>query len=140
MFGTFTTAVAFDDEAFPDAADCTITTSFVMTRMAESPCLDRASFGDPAESAYVLPYPLGASHPVYQSYCWVTDGYCDQLAYDFTIPIGDPIVAARGGVVRGVREDSPDDGQGLGKHNFVFIEHDDGTMLLRPPDAEQRER
>ena len=44
------------------------------------------------------------------------------------MPIGDAVVAARRGVVREVKEDSPDDGQGVGEHNYVYIEHIDGTL------------
>jgi hypothetical protein len=127
--GTLTTTVSFADSC-TNNPDCTMTTGFVMTRLAESLCLDRASFGDPEESSYILPYPIGASYPVYQSYCWPTGGHRDQLAYDFAIPIGDTVVVARAGVVREVREDSPDNGQGVGEHNYVHIEHEDGTLAF----------
>jgi hypothetical protein len=127
--GTFTTTVDFPDSC-TNYSDCTIHSNFVMKKIEESPCLDRASFGDPQNSDYILPYPVGASYPVYQSYCWQTGGHRNQLAYDFTIPIGDTIVAARGGIVREVREDSPDNGQGYGEHNYVFIQHQDGTLAF----------
>jgi murein DD-endopeptidase MepM/ murein hydrolase activator NlpD len=61
------------------------------------------------------------------SYCIPTGGHRQQQAYDFEIPIGDPIVAARAGVVRQIKESSPDNGQGT-DHNHVFIEHEDGTV------------
>ena len=44
-------------------------------RNAEEPeepspiCLARADFGDPAQSPYVLPYPVGAAYQVAQGYC-----------------------------------------------------------------------
>jgi hypothetical protein len=128
--GTFNSVVSFDEDScfYLDPSDCSITSSFVMTPMEESPCLDRAVFGDPGNSEYVLPYPIGAAYAVYQSYCWPTGGHRNQLAYDFTMPIGDAVVAARIGVVREVREDSPDNGEGYGEHNFVYIEHGDGTL------------
>jgi murein DD-endopeptidase MepM/ murein hydrolase activator NlpD len=125
MVGTFATAVTFDPGG--SQSDCEISNDFVMAKMDPSPCLDRATFGDPQDSEYILPYPVGASYEVYQSYCDPTAGHRNQLAYDFIIPIGDTVVAARGGVVRQIREDSPDDGQGYGEHNLVFIEHPDGT-------------
>jgi hypothetical protein len=128
--GTFTTTVTYDPDSCSGYADCTINTNFVMTKMAESPCMDRANFGDPDSSDYVLPFPVGAAYEVYQSYCCPTGGHRDQLAYDFTMPIGDTVVAARGGVVRQVREDSPDNGQGEGEHNYIFVEHDDGTTAF----------
>jgi hypothetical protein len=130
MSGTLTTTVAFDQDSCPGTPDCSITMDFVMIRLEDCPCLERAVFGDPDSSDYVLPFPVGASYPVYQSYCDPTSGHRCQLAYDFTVPIGDPVVAARGGVVREVREDSPDDGQGVGEHNKVFIEHEDGTTAF----------
>jgi murein DD-endopeptidase MepM/ murein hydrolase activator NlpD len=122
--------VTFDPDSCAGFNDCTMTASFVMTRMEASPCLERANFDDPATSPYVLPFPVGAAYEVYQSYCWPTGGHRNQLAYDFTMPIGDAVVAARGGVVRAVRDDSPDDGQGVGEHNYVFIEHADGSAAF----------
>jgi murein DD-endopeptidase MepM/ murein hydrolase activator NlpD len=110
--------------------DGTINSDFLMKKLAETTCYNRASFGDPANSPYILPFPVGASYPVYQSYCWRAGGHRDQLAYDFAIPIGDTVVAIRGGVVRSLREDSPDNGEGYGEHNFVIIEHDDGTAAF----------
>lgn len=130
--GTLNTEVSFDPDScfYLETTECSIASSFVMTPLEESPCLDRAVFGDPANSDYVLPYPVGTAYAVYQSYCWPTGGHRNQLAYDFTTPIGDAIVAARGGVVREVREDSPDNGQGYGEHNYVYIEHGDGTLAF----------
>lgn len=128
--GTFTTKVYITHDVSSNNPDGTITSSFLMTKMEESPCLDRASFGDPKNSNYVLPFPVGASYPIYQSYCWPTGGHRNQLAYDFTIPIGDTIVAARSGIVKDVREDSPDNGQGVGEHNYVYIQHQDGTSAF----------
>ena len=128
--GTFTTIVSFDQDSCPGTDDCEIELDFTMTKLEECPCIERAVFGDPDSSDYILPFPVGVSYPVYQSYCYPAGGHRCQLAYDFTIPIGDPVVAARGGVVRAVKEDSPDDGQGAGEHNFVYIEHDDGTCAF----------
>jgi hypothetical protein len=130
IVGSLVTTVRFDPDSCTGYSECEIRSDFVMTKMEESPCLDRAQFGDPGESSYVLPFPPGASYEVYQSYCCPTSGHRDQLAYDFTMPIGDAVVAARRGVVRDLREDSPDDGQGVGEHNYVLIEHDDGTAAF----------
>lgn len=128
--GTFVTSVSFNQDSCPGRQDCEITIDFTMTKLEECDCLDRAEFGEPASSDYVLPFPVGASYPVYQSYCCPTAGHRCQLACDFTMPIGSPVVAARGGVVRQVKEDSPDDGEGVGEHNFVHIEHEDGTAAF----------
>ena len=61
------------------------------------------------------------------SYCVPTGGHREQQAYDFLIPIGEPVLAARAGIVMQVTEDSPDDGQGT-DHNHVMVEHSDGTV------------
>jgi hypothetical protein len=130
IFGTLSTTISFNPDSCIGYSDCNINTNFVMKRLKESPCLDRTNFGEPENSDYILPYPVGSAYPVYQSYCWPTGGHRNQLAYDFTMPVGDTVVAARGGIVREVREDSPDNGQGYGEHNYVFIEHEDGTLAF----------
>ena len=127
--GSFTTTVSFNPDS-TQMSDCTISSSFVMKKMEESPCLDRANFGNPDSSDYILPFPVGASYPIYQSYCWPTGGHRNQLAYDFAMSIGDTVIACRSGIIVEFREDSPDDGQGVGKHNFVHIEHFDGTLAF----------
>ncbi len=95
-----------------------------------SPCLERASFGPSAESDYVLPFPPRTAYHVNQTYCFFMGGHRQQLAYDFPMPIGDPVVAARAGIVREVKESSPDDGLGQGDHNYVLIEHADGSSAF----------
>lgn len=96
------------------------------------PCAERAVFGDPDASPFVLPYPAGESYRLAQTYCNPYGGHQDQLAYDFDIPIGSEVVAARAGVVRRVREDLPDTGDSRepGQHNNILIEHDDGTVAF----------
>jgi murein DD-endopeptidase MepM/ murein hydrolase activator NlpD len=97
---------------------------------SESPCLARANFGDPADSDYILPYPAGGKYYVSQSYCSRDGSHSNQLAYDFDMPIGTEVLAARGGTVKSIRDDSPDDGEGYGEHNYVFIQHTDGTVAF----------
>lgn len=127
--GTLTTNITYDPDACTDKTDCSVETSVSLSLISsyESSCIDRDDFGDPAESKYILPWPVGKSYVISNSYCVPTGGHRQQLAYDFLIPIGDPIVASRAGVVRQVKEDSPDDGQGS-DHNHVMIEHADGTV------------
>ena len=95
-------------------------------------CLKRAHFGEPAESDYILPYPVGEGYYLMQSYC--TSGYNvshgDQLAYDFYMPVGSQLVAARGGWVRLTRESSPDNGEGYTMENYIYIEHGDGSVAF----------
>ncbi len=94
----------------------------------DSLCGRRARFGDPAESQYLLPYPVGETYRIHQSYCFSRGGHSDQLAYDFLLPIGADVLAARSGEVVALYEDAPDDG--ATENNYVFIQHDDGTVAL----------
>ncbi len=96
----------------------------------DSPCLERAVFGDPAESEYILPFPVGEEYWISQSYCFSQGGHSNQLAYDFDLPVGATVLAAREGVVMETKEDSPDTGRGMGLHNYVFVEHPDGTVAF----------
>ena len=94
-------------------------------------CLERAVFGSPEESNYILPYPVGASYPLLQTYCGPQNhGNDNQLAYDFTIPLGDPVIAARAGMVRLVTEHFADNDTNRAHHNHLFIEHSDGTTAF----------
>lgn len=96
-------------------------------RSAADRCLDRAEFGDPADSPYVLPFPPGDGYSIIQSYCNDDGSHESQLAYDFAMPLGSLVVAARGGVVVEVKEDVPNDEYSRFL-NQVLIRHDDGTV------------
>lgn len=89
-------------------------------------CLDTAVFGAPDASPYVLPYEVGESNRLLQSYC-SNGSHENQLAYDFTMPFSAPVVAARRGVVVSARDHFPDDGVNSPNFNLVIIEHPDGT-------------
>jgi murein DD-endopeptidase MepM/ murein hydrolase activator NlpD len=95
-------------------------------------CFERANFGPPEASAYTLPYQVGERYRISQSYCFQGGGHRDQLAYDFSLPIGAHVLASRGGVVRAVRQDVADDGfaPNASIHNHVFVEHPDGTAAF----------
>lgn len=79
---------------------------------------------------YALPYAPGTAHPVAQAYD--SDGTHRGLyAIDWTMPVGTPVHAARPGLVVAVRDTMQ--GSGItrfmqGRSNFVFVEHDDGTI------------
>ena len=96
----------------------------------ESSCSERAVFGNPADSEYILPFSVGKSFVCGQSYCYRNGGHKNQLSYDFNMEIGDEVIAARSGRVFEIKQDSPDNGQGEGEHNYVIIEHEDGTMAF----------
>jgi murein DD-endopeptidase MepM/ murein hydrolase activator NlpD len=94
--------------------------------------MDRAVFGDRAASPYILPYPVGESYVVLQSICNSPGSHRNQLAYDFDMPIGADVTAARGGVVMLTWDHTPDVGteQYQGQANYVYIKHDDGTVAF----------
>lgn len=127
--GTIATNVTFDPGTCGAVAACTVETSAVLRQPVpyRSSCIDRDQFGNPAASEYILPYPVGEAYKISNGYCIPTGGHREQQAYDFLIPIGDPVVSSRSGVVRRVKDDSPDDGLGS-DHNHIMIEHEDGTV------------
>jgi len=105
---------------------------FISPTETLSPCYSRAKFGDSADSPYVLPFPVGSSYKISQTYCYPEGSHSIQLAYDFDIPIGADISAARSGMVIEIRDGAPDtsDPEYNNKHNYVLIEHEDGTVAF----------
>lgn len=86
----------------------------------------------PWQSApWVLPYVVGSARTVSQSNCTpFTHQGLLAYAYDFAMPIGTMIHAARGGTVVYLEEHWPD-GDGEWYHsNLVRIHHGDGTYAL----------
>lgn len=103
---------------------------FIHRAQAPAACMAEANFGDPSESLYILPYPVGDAYVIYQTYC---TGLSHWFGYDFNMPIGSQLVAARAGRVIAIRGDMPDNGLMVDPStdsagNFVDIEHDDGTI------------
>jgi hypothetical protein len=128
--GDFSTQVTYDLATCGAQPPCSIETAARLTLVAAyGSCLGRDVFGAPAMSDYVLPWPAGKSYRVSNGYCIPTGGHREQQAYDFQIPIGEPILAARSGLVRQIKESSPDDGRGS-EHNHVMVEHSDGTVAF----------
>jgi Peptidase family M23 len=88
-------------------------------------------YPDPQTSAYVLPYPVGVSYPLWQGNCSGQghSGYW-RYSYDFKMPIGSIVTAARGGEVIYTRAIERDDGphDANAPPNLVFIQHDDSSM------------
>jgi murein DD-endopeptidase MepM/ murein hydrolase activator NlpD len=97
---------------------------------ASNTCLSRAVFGPAAESAYVLPYPVGATYEVLQSYCYAAGSHGNQLAYDFLMREGTPVTAARGGVVVALVDQWEDTDWNEAHFNYVFIRHEDGSAAF----------
>jgi murein DD-endopeptidase MepM/ murein hydrolase activator NlpD len=81
------------------------------------------------EESYVLPYPTGSSYKVLQGYAGPY-GHKDhaEFGYDFQMPIGSAVVAARAGEVVKVVENNSDSTRRPGEENVVVIKHSDGTF------------
>ena len=94
-------------------------------------CLAQANFGEPAGSPYCLPFAEGESFALNQSYCSPPPGSHNiRFAYDFLMPIGTEIPAARAGVVVELREHWEDDDRTGGHENMVALRHSDETISL----------
>ncbi len=90
-------------------------------------CLDRARFGKPERSPYILPFPPGRESVVSQTYCYLYSTHRNEFAYDFDLPLGAEIIAARGGTVLELRDSLANDSP-WPNANYLKIEHDDGTV------------
>ena len=99
----------------------------------DSACMARyaGSYPDQETSPYVLPWQAGETYLVGQGNCTTfshTVAWNQQFAYDFMLPIGAPILAARGGTVTAVVDNFSDGTRISGEENYIFIEHDDGSV------------
>lgn len=78
---------------------------------------------------YILPYPVGM-------HCKLLQGNNGpyghtgpaEFAYDFQMPLGSPVIAARGGEVVKVVESNNDGTRVPGEENVLVIKHSDGTF------------
>jgi murein DD-endopeptidase MepM/ murein hydrolase activator NlpD len=94
---------------------------------SDLPQLEFSQFGNPADSLYCLPYPAGETATVNQSYS-SQSSHRGRFAYDFAMPFGSEITAARDGTVLEIK-DQYGDNEAIGGHeNGAYIGHDDGTM------------
>lgn len=95
-------------------------------------CLVGASDGEPDDTLYQLPF-AGSSRRLSQGFQGKFShqaGTNNEFALDWTMPIGTPVLAARGGVVVAVRQDSTEGGT-RDEHkraaNYIVVRHADGT-------------
>ena len=87
------------------------------------PC---GGYPDWQTSPYVLPYPVGKSYPVYQANCTLGGHHgVYRYSYDFLMPIGTVVTAARAGAVVEILNGFTD---GDPIENWVKIRHTDGTI------------
>jgi hypothetical protein len=125
--GTLSGTIIPDADSCGYLASCTVIEDFVITRVKECNCPERAKFSNPKNSPYILPFRAGSSYLCTQSYCTPAGSHVEQLHYDFDMQVGDNIIAARAGIVRTAIDHYPDDGYDF---NYVFIEHTDGTVAF----------
>lgn len=86
--------------------------------------------GIPSSSAaYGLPYPPSAAYRLIQGNDgpWGHTGV-NAYAFDFAMPIGSDVAAARDGEVVAVQEAFADGTRVPGEENYVFVRHADGTL------------
>lgn len=84
-----------------------------------------------ATSPYVLPFQVGLAFSVGQGNCTSGShraGGATPHAYDFLMPIGTPVVAAREGTVLLVEERFVDGDHTPGHENFINVTQPDGTI------------
>ena len=76
---------------------------------------------------YILPFPPGEAFDLTQGNCG-RESHTGRFryAFDFRMPIGTPVIAARAGIVHDVRDDRPDGSGVVGDENFVILDHGDG--------------
>jgi murein DD-endopeptidase MepM/ murein hydrolase activator NlpD len=79
-------------------------------------------------SDYVLPYTRAVSYKLLQGYNgpWGHEGHCG-YAYDFQMPVGTQVHAARSGKVVHVEQHHMDSTRKAGEENVIVIRHEDGT-------------
>ncbi len=103
--------------------------AFVAVAACDGPSTACGPFPDWQSSAYVLPYAVGSTRYVDQANC-STGGHQGpyKYSYDFDMPIGTTVTAARGGVVAEIRMKFRDGQPGEGESNWVKVRHEDGTI------------
>jgi murein DD-endopeptidase MepM/ murein hydrolase activator NlpD len=107
-------------------AGVTLGASLIVASCSRDSC---GPFPDWQTSPYVLPYPAGTSYFVNQANC-STGGHRGiyKHSYDFVMPIGAQVTAARAGRVEAIRMRFKNGQPGEGESNWVKIRHADGTL------------
>jgi murein DD-endopeptidase MepM/ murein hydrolase activator NlpD len=79
-------------------------------------------------SEYVLPYAESSKHKLLQGYNgpWGHEAHA-AFSYDFQMPIGTPVHAARSGKVVHIEEKFQDATRKPGEENVIVVMHEDGT-------------
>lgn len=78
---------------------------------------------------YVLPFPVAERFELTQGNCRPPSHRGRfRYSFDFRMPVGSPVTAAREGVVWAVREDRPEGTNRTGDENYVILRHEDGEF------------
>ncbi len=87
-------------------------------------------YTDQARSPYVLPWTVGEAFVVLTGNCGqlATHQGIARYAYDFSLPVGTHVHAARAGTVIAVKEQFVDGNNVPGNENYIFIQHNGGTV------------
>jgi murein DD-endopeptidase MepM/ murein hydrolase activator NlpD len=98
---------------------------------AQADFCDSRPFTPANQSVYVLPYTVGATFTMFQGNCPANPawGHNGMFAYDFNLPMGTPVRAARAGTVIWINEQFADDDHIPGHENLVVIQHSDATVM-----------
>jgi murein DD-endopeptidase MepM/ murein hydrolase activator NlpD len=98
---------------------------------AQADFCDSQPFAPANQSAYVLPYSVGATFTMFQGNCPANPawGHNGMFAYDFDLPMGTPVRASREGTVTWTNEQFADNDHIPGHENLVVIQHADGTVI-----------
>lgn len=81
------------------------------------------------EPLYSLPFTVGDGYTLTQGNCGgASHTGRFSYAFDFAMPVGTPVVAARDGIVFSLRADRPDGTGSVGDENFLIVEHPDGEF------------
>jgi murein DD-endopeptidase MepM/ murein hydrolase activator NlpD len=83
----------------------------------------------PESPGYLLPFPVGDSARLIQGNNgpWGHTAHA-AYAYDFIMPIGSPITAARGGRIVAVENRYQDGTRKPGEENYIMVQHSDSTF------------
>lgn len=90
-----------------------------------------AVFTPPDQSPYRMPYGIGTAHTMFQGNCPPdpTWGHFGMFAYDFWMPLGTPLYAARDGTVIWANAQYHVGDHTPGHENNLLIQHADGTVM-----------
>lgn len=96
----------------------------------DGPEVEAAAFPAGNASEYILPFEVGTARLVWRTTSHFNPGNkgVGLYAIDFEMPVGTPLVAARGGRVVAVQDAFKDGNDRDLEENFVMIQHPDGTV------------